>query len=581
MPCAVSLSSQLHATATCVPNATFGCASSDSLYVSGGCRGSFRCGPSQVDVGICGLRGKAVRVRCSCDADVTRRIALNAQWRDEADDAWQRARVERSMSAAQLVEAEIAGSHTVSSWWQREQRRTGGADPSLQPSYDGAGASDADADLPVADALARPTTCVAVTGVAHGYGAFFASAVARAWTTELQGDAPILRLPPWLPSPRNCSFLPRRPAAADAGAASSSQERLLTDRSSFLHAAGSACERGLWTCVAEPRRRCDSPGAALPAHWSPVWSERLGAPARPKRPLPGSPFWQLAEYTASVLRPNAEFERRLLLPILHPAPPPPPPPPAAAAAAAAAAGTASTAAGTALGAAAAPASVPLVPHAPCLAVHLRYGDSCSAREAYRTARRCSPVEEYVAHAKRLLRAHGFRSVVLASDSRRAADEFARRWGKRTPIIRSGGLSVEDGLENEGSVNWERHLDRLLPQQRPTHGSQQRAPRQQRGGMGREPAGDGARTEPTATPPTPSAEACAEWRGFLDFLADLYLMGSCDGLVAKFTSNLPRLSFALQVARRGRLPPYVSIDNSTWCSNSRTAKGQSRWGAFPC
>ena len=85
-------------------------------------------------------------------------------------------------------------------------------------------------------------------------------------------------------------------------------------------------------------------------------------------------------------------------------------------------------------------------------------------------------------------------------------------------------------------------------------------------------GDGARA---------GAEACGEWRGFVDFLADLYLMGACDGLVAKFTSNLPRLSFALQVARRGRLPPYVSIDNSTWCSNSRTGKGRSRWGPFPC
>lgn len=245
---------------------------------------------------------------------------------------------------------------------------------------------------------------------------------------------------------------------------------------------------------------------------------------------------KLAEFTAALLRPQRSFEQRLLSRLMG-------------------------------------ARQPL--H--CLAVHLRYGDSCSPREAYRTARRCGSVEEYVTHAEELQRRHGFRSVVLASDSASASREFVRRWARRTPIVTSGAAAVGDALSSEGSVNWERHLDRLAASTAFDSGASRTRGRD--GVVSSASAdgissanGDGARA---------GAEACGEWRGFVDFLADLYLMGACDGLVAKFTSNLPRLSFALQVARRGRLPPYVSIDNSTWCSNSRTGKGRSRWGPFPC
>ena len=60
-----------------------------------------------------------------------------------------------------------------------------------------------------------------------------------------------------------------------------------------------------------------------------------------------------------------------------------------------------------------------------------------------------------------------------------------------------------------------------------------------------------------------------------------VLGSCDGLVGKMTSNFDRLVLALMIARRGRVPPYISLDNSTWCMNARSTWGASMWGAFPC
>ena len=57
---------------------------------------------------------------------------------------------------------------------------------------------------------------------------------------------------------------------------------------------------------------------------------------------------------------------------------------------------------------------------PCLAVHLRYGDSCLASHSGVTARRCEPVSWYLdATAQFLLKYSAYRSVVVISDSRAA------------------------------------------------------------------------------------------------------------------------------------------------------------------
>ena len=75
-----------------------------------------------------------------------------------------------------------------------------------------------------------------------------------------------------------------------------------------------------------------------------------------------------------------------------------------------------------------------------------------------------------------------------------------------------------------------------------------------------------------------------WRLHLDFLADLHAMGESDALVGKFTSNIDRIALALMANRAKCVPPYISIDNSSWCFNSATTPrrvGVSIYGRFTC
>ena len=88
----------------CVPNVTFGCATTSSghaaMFVKGGCRGTFWCNGNPS--GICGMKGKRAEPlhgqvaklgqTCSCSSNVTLRDDLNDQWKWEARE---RARAER------------------------------------------------------------------------------------------------------------------------------------------------------------------------------------------------------------------------------------------------------------------------------------------------------------------------------------------------------------------------------------------------------------------------------------------------------------------------------------------------------
>lgn len=261
-------------------------------------------------------------------------------------------------------------------------------------------------------------------------------------------------------------------------------------------------------------------------------------------------------------------------------------------------------------------------HRPCLAVHLRYGDSCSAFEQNRTARRCGPVAEYVEAAARLQSKYQLRSVVVASDSLRALREFERLWGGRTRVIadatRSEGLG--DAFEARGTV-FEKHqraiwhgaiaagiaAEGLGGQARGSSASsassattkQGRAPegmpadRLEQGGVGTSPSrkaeGGGGPGGGPGVGGQDSEEhwrdgvrrACGEWQRVADFLVDLHALAGCDALVGKMTSNFDRLVLALMVARRGRTPPFASLDGSAWCSNAHSTWGASQHGAFPC
>ena len=93
--CSVSLTQPYYASAACVIERNFGCSSEDnSMWTQGGCRGTFMC--NGADTGICGLRGKAARVKCSClPAGDPQRFELNLRWANAADDEWRSAQIAR------------------------------------------------------------------------------------------------------------------------------------------------------------------------------------------------------------------------------------------------------------------------------------------------------------------------------------------------------------------------------------------------------------------------------------------------------------------------------------------------------
>ena len=64
------------------------------------------------------------------------------------------------------------------------------------------------------------------------------------------------------------------------------------------------------------------------------------------------------------------------------------------------------------------------------------------------------------------------------------------------------------------------------------------------------------------------------------LLDILLLSEGDFYVGKFTSNIDRIAFALMVAKKGGLVPYVSLD-STWCFDHGVQAGYSQHGKFLC
>ena len=71
----------------------------------------------------------------------------------------------------------------------------------------------------------------------------------------------------------------------------------------------------------------------------------------------------------------------------------------------------------------------------------------------------------------------------------------------------------------------------------------------------------------------------QWDAFESFILDLHAMVRCDAVVAKFTSNMARLTLELMSARMGRVAPFISLD-APWCFGGRGASPHGR-GFFPC
>ena len=477
-------------TIPCVMGVTFGCAAESMngggalLWTRSGCRGRFSC--KGLDTSVVGMGPEVMCGNARGNASMLGRDTCPCH---------------RYLPAA--LEINLTERADQRSWWVARMAAEPGGDPGSHVEHLPAGPLRPN----------RPISCELVLGATHGYGAFLSSAISSAWDIERhRGNAPLLQLPPWLANDLAACNLTTTSSStlwsALAPAAPppvSRRDRKLSALRSLYSARPQACASRYLTCFTTTRRGCFRPGPTESSA-SRLWSSRLGS-RRPSQPLGGAPFETIAEYSASLLRPNAAFVEHFLAPILE----------------------------------------RVDRYRPALAIHLRYGDSCVRLEEMRSKRRCGPIEEYVAAATRLHTRYTFRSIVLASDSARAERTFRRLWAERTPVFSTGAAADAEGdeLESRG-INFERSI----------HGQLM----------------SGGRA---------TATSCLLWEHFADFMVDLHAVAACDGLVGKLTSNFDRLALALMSARLGRVPPFISLDNSTYCQNAISTWGVSAFGAFPC
>ena len=169
---------------------------------------------------------------------------------------------------------------------------------------------------------------------------------------------------------------------------------------------------------------------------------------------------------------------------------------------------------------------------------MRRGDTCldgGADELRKhKGRTCDGLDVYVASAKKMIRAYGFRSVFLATDDAAILEDAANAFG--VPVLVANEDVDRAKLYGQGYYN--KVLKHMA-----------------------------------------AAEADADARALLD---DLFLLAAADGFVGKFTSNVARLAHALGNAWKGGdcRPPFDSLD-AAWCADFGRQTGDSVHGAFLC
>ena len=171
----------------------------------------------------------------------------------------------------------------------------------------------------------------------------------------------------------------------------------------------------------------------------------------------------------------------------------------------------------------------------CIAVQLRYGDSCG-KNAFHTARRCTPVGDYMRGVQELHSRYGYRRIVVTSDSARALHEFVRLLPPGLHAARPPTASHQ--LLGDSLNDTDKMVEEIMRRNR-----------------------------------------SAAYTMFETFVADLAALSTCDAVVAKFTSNMARLAYELISARLGRTAPFVSLD-APWCFGGRQWSPEGR-GFFAC
>lgn len=167
---------------------------------------------------------------------------------------------------------------------------------------------------------------------------------------------------------------------------------------------------------------------------------------------------------------------------------------------------------------------------PVLGLHVRHGDACLQGERVRMARTCSPLAEYMQHARPLTRALGIRTIYLATDSEKVLEDT-----RDFPNFRFLHLANVSrfGLTTPSPTRlWDETVKRRA----------KRASLVQRN----------------------HREA---WMATIDAL----LLSRCNAFVGKFTSTLFRTSYMLHAATCDCAAPFVSLD-APWCFDYGMRRG---------
>lgn len=173
---------------------------------------------------------------------------------------------------------------------------------------------------------------------------------------------------------------------------------------------------------------------------------------------------------------------------------------------------------------------------PCIAVQLRYGDSCIPGAFRKDSKVCDNVSSYVNATVRLAEHYQLSHVVIASDSSRAKRKFAAALPTTLRIV----TPVED-------------TETLF--------------------------GDELYASSTTIEHVLQRSASNASAAFESFLLDVYAMAACHAFVGKLTSHVARLALELMSARRGHLVPFISLD-APWCFGGLGSTPHGR-GSFLC
>lgn len=174
---------------------------------------------------------------------------------------------------------------------------------------------------------------------------------------------------------------------------------------------------------------------------------------------------------------------------------------------------------------------------PILGMHVRHGDSCLAKEAKRTARKCDGLDVYMKEAKKMKEKYGYKSIFLATDDVEVVEatkdypEF--KWLYRPELATMAKNHLNSKWETQDIAFDDKEVLSL--------------------GFDRDDK------------PIDFAQVAQ------DYMKDVLMMGDADGLVGKFTSNVARLAVTASYGQKKCLYPFISMD-AYWCNAFGTEAG---------